>query len=70
MAFAVSDTELLHSTGLVIHRLYEDGYFFPSVLCMLQASSVERLSVVAETEVQALHLSNNSIYHQKQHVAW
>lgn len=42
---------------------------FPSILCMLQASSVEKLSVVAETEVQALDLSNNSVYHENQHVA-
>lgn len=47
-AFAASDTELQYSTGLAIYRLYGDGYFFPSVLCMLQESFVEILSVVAE----------------------
>lgn len=43
---------------------------FPQFFCMLQASFVEMLSVVAETEVQALDLSSNSVYHQNQHVTW
>lgn len=70
VAFAASDAELLCSTGLFIYRLYEDGYFFLSVFCMLQASFVEILSIIAEIEVQALDLSNNSVYHQNQHVPW